>query len=242
MAFRPLKEKAIAMLYLAEAISLLGDTFTWVGIALLANEFGGTKSAEILSIALTLRVVAFIVFSSYAGVLADRYDRKKILIITHFARMAIVACFPFIKEIWQIYLLIFLLNIFNAFFTPAYKSVMPQLIKGKENYASGIALSNGTWQLLGVLGPGLAGIFTVWMGARDLFFIDAFSFVTAALLLIFIKVSPIKKEKSHINSNIFNDIVKGSHLLFGNQGIRFALLIEFVAAIAGAQILVNTIG
>src|SRR5215207_7578645 len=121
------KNKSFLLLYLAETISLLGDAFTWVGIALLAFQFGGERSAAILSTALTLRVTAFIVFGPYAGVLADRLDRKKILIITHFVRMAIVACLPFINAEWQIYVLIFFLNVFNAFFNPAYKSAVPQV-------------------------------------------------------------------------------------------------------------------
>lgn len=114
--FSPLRDKTFARLYLSQTISLLGDAFTWVGIALLAFQFGGKNSAAILSTALTLRVTAFIIFGPYAGVLADRIDRKKILYTTHFVRMAIVACLPFVTEAWQIYLLIFFLNIFNAFF------------------------------------------------------------------------------------------------------------------------------
>jgi NRE family putative nickel resistance protein-like MFS transporter len=62
-----------------------------VGLALLAYQFGSEKSAIILATALTLRVTAFIVFSPFAGVLADKIDCKKILYITLFFRMAIVA-------------------------------------------------------------------------------------------------------------------------------------------------------
>ena len=92
--FSPLKEKIFLKLYFSQTISLLGDAFTWVGIALLAFQFGGENSAAILSIALTLRVTAFILFGPYAGVLADRIDRKKIMYITHFIRMGIVGCLP----------------------------------------------------------------------------------------------------------------------------------------------------
>src|SRR5829696_7505168 len=140
--FSPLKEKIFRRLYLSQTISLLGDAFTWVGIALLAYQFGGDQSALILSTALTLRVTAFILFGPYAGVLADRIDRKKILYTTHFVRMAIVGCLPFVTAAWQIYVLIFFLNIFNAFFTPAYKAAIPQSIKKEEEYSPGIALSN----------------------------------------------------------------------------------------------------
>src|SRR5665213_3375370 len=145
--FSPLKEKIFLKLYLSQTISLLGDAFTWVGIALLAFQFGGTHSAAILATALTIRVIAFIIFGPYAGVLADRIDRKIILYTTHFVRMAIVACLPFVTTALQIYLLIFFLNIFNAFFTPAYQAAIPQSIESEKEYSSGIALSNATNQL-----------------------------------------------------------------------------------------------
>jgi MFS transporter, NRE family, putaive nickel resistance protein len=124
--FKPFANKVFLRLYFSQTISLLGDAFTWVGIALLAYQFGGTKSSAILATALTLRVTAFIIFGPFAGVIADRFDRKRIMYITHFVRMAIVGCLPFVTETWQIYTLMFFLNIFNAFFTPAYKAAIPQ--------------------------------------------------------------------------------------------------------------------
>jgi NRE family putative nickel resistance protein-like MFS transporter len=242
--FSALRGKIFLTLYLSQTISLLGDAFTWVGIALIAFQFGGDQSAAILSTALTLRVTAFIIFGPYAGVLADRIDRKKIMYITHFVRMAIVGCLPFVTEAWQIYTLIFFLNIFNAFFTPAYQAAIPQAIKNKAAYSSGIALSNATNQLLGVLGPGLAGAIAAWLGARQIFFVDAASFIIAAVFILTLpSLLVIKKERGNvIKTKVWTDVLKGTRLLFTNTAIRFALLIELVSAIAGAQILVNTVG
>ena len=244
--FSALKNKLFARLYFAQTISLLGDSFTWIGIALLSFEFGGSHSAKILSTALILRVAAFIIFGTYAGVIADRFDRKKIMIITHLGRMLIVGSFPFIHEVWQMYVLIFLLNIFNSFFTPAYKAAIPQLIFKKEEFANAIVLSNATWQLLGVLGPGLAGGMAALMGLREIFFFDAVSFIIAAILIFLIPGNLIVKNEETLETesikNIGKDILIGTKLLFQKRPIRFALFIELVAAIAGAQILVNTIG
>ena len=241
--FSPLRDKIFEKLYISQTISLLGDALTWVGIALLAFQFGGKHSAAILSTALTLRVTAFIIFGPYAGVLADRIDRKKILYTTHFVRMAIVACLPFVTAAWQIYLLIFLLNIFNAFFTPAYSAAIPQSIKNKENYSSGIALSNATNQLLGVLGPGLAGGIAAWLGAREIFFVDAATFIIAAVFILTLPSLLVEqKTAAGEQPKVWADILKGTRLLFSNKAVRFALLIELVSAIAGAEILVNTVG
>ncbi len=239
-----LRDKIFLRLYLSQTISLLGDAFTWVGIALLAFQFGRENSAAILSTALTLRVTAFIIFGPYAGVLADRIDRKKILYTTHFVRMAIVGCLPFVTAAWQIYVLIFFLNIFNAFFTPAYQAAIPQSITIKKNYSSGIALSNATNQLLAVLGPGVAGAIAVWLGERQIFFVDAASFIIAAVIILTLPslLAERKKAGNIVQAKAWTDIIKGTRLLFTEKAIRFALLIELVSAIAGAQILVNTVG
>ena len=244
-SFQALRSRVFATLYFAQTISLLGDAFTWVGLALLAYQFGREQSAVILSTALTLRVLAFILFSPFAGVLADRIDRKKILYVTHFIRMGIVACLPFVTAVWQIYGLVFLLNVFNAFFTPTYKAIIPQVVD-KQYYRQAIGLSTATFQLLGVLGPGLAGILAVWLGAREIFFADAVSFVLAGVLILLLPgtllASPASAKTTAKPLSAWADVVKGVKLLFGTPVIRFALAIEFVSAVAGAQILVNTIG
>lgn len=242
--FSPLGDKIFRRLYLSQTISLLGDAFTWVGIALLAYQFGGKDSAAILSIALTLRVAAFILFGPYAGVIADRIDRRKIMYTTHFFRMAIVGCLPFVTTAYQVYMLIFFLNIFNAFFTPAYKAAIPQAIKDEKIYSSGIALSNATEQLLGVLGPGLAGAAAVWLGAREIFFVDAASFIIAAVFILALPALKAERneDENAAKTNIWTDILKATKALFINKAVRFALLVELVSAIAGAQVLVNTVG
>ncbi|MFM9909215.1 MAG: MFS transporter [Chitinophagaceae bacterium] len=241
--FKALQNKVFAKLYLAQTISLLGDAFSWVGLALLAYQIDKERSPIILATALTLRVTAFIIFSPFAGVVADKVDRKKILYITHFIRMAIISCLPFINAEWQIYVLVFLLNVFNAFFTPTYRAVIPQIIEGKY-FREAIGLSTATFQLLGILGPALAGVVAVWLGAKQIFFLDAVSFIVAAILILSIPKQELQKgvsaeaQQSH---NTWGDVIKGIRLLFGNKVLRFALSIEFVSAIAGAMILVNTI-
>ncbi len=242
--FLALKNKVFAKLYMAQTISLIGDAFTWVGLALLAYQIDKERSAVILATALTMRVTAFIIFSPFAGVLADKVDRKKILYITHFIRMGIICCLPFIKAEWHIYVLVFFLNVFNAFFTPTYRAVVPQIIEGKY-YREAVGLSTATYQLLGILGPALAGVVAVWLGAREIFFIDAGSFILAAILILAIPRAELQKgvtAEAAQSQNTWGDVIKGIRLLFGNKILRFALSIEFVSAIAGAMILVNTIG
>jgi MFS transporter, NRE family, putaive nickel resistance protein len=97
---------------------------------------------------------------------------------------------------------------------------------------------------LGVLGPGLAGIVAVWLGARDIFLVDALSFVIAGILILMLPGTLMKKSMIEPNEkpvSTWSDVCKGARLLFSHPLLRFPLAIEFVSAIAGAQILVNTV-
>ncbi len=245
---RSLNNSTFARLYAAQTISLFGDALTWLGLALLAFELAGKDSAVVLSVALTLRVIAFVILSPIAGAIADRLDRKIILVTTHIARMLIVGIMPFVNAVWQIYIIVFALNVFNAFFTPTYQATIP-LVTGKSEYASAIALSAATYQLLGVLGPGIAGSVSAWIGARQVFFLDAITFLIAAVLIFTLptqlRVDPnenLEEPTKGVIGKIIADVKEGTTRLFADSLIRYALLLQFVASIAGAQILVNTVG
>ena len=244
MIFSSLRNPVFARLYTAQTTSLLGDALTWVGLALLAFELAGEKSAVVLSSALTLRVTAFVLLSPLAGAIADRFDRKRILITTHIARMLIVGLLPFVTAVWQVYALIFALNVFNAFFTPTYKATIPQ-VTGENEYPQAIALSSATYQLLAVLGPGFAGAIAAFIGARQVFFLDAFSFIVAAILIFTLpgqlRVNP-SQQSLRTTGRTWLDITEGTTRLFADAPIRYALAMQLVASIVGAQILVNTVG
>ncbi|MCL6755182.1 MFS transporter [Nostoc sp. CCCryo 231-06] len=242
--FHSLRNPVFARLYAAQTTNLLGDALTWVGLALLAFELAGDNSAVVLAFALTLRITAFVLLSPLAGALADRVDRKSILVATHYVRMALVSLLPFVTQVWQVYALIFALNVFNAFFTPTYQATIP-LVTGENDYAGAIALSSATYQLLGVLGPGIAGSVAAFIGARQVFFLDAVTFLVAAVLIFTLpgqlRVEP-NQQPSSTSGRTWRDIKDGTIRLLSDAPIRYALFMQLVASIAGAQILVNTVG
>jgi MFS transporter, NRE family, putaive nickel resistance protein len=238
-----LKNPIFARLYLAQTINLIGDALTWLGLALLAFELAGEQSGTVLAGALTLRVTAFVVMSPVAGAIADRVDRKHIMVVTHLARMLIVSLLPFVTQVWQIYAIVLALNVFYAFFTPTYTATIP-LVTGKDEYPQAIALSSATFQLLGVLGPGLAGSIAAFIGARQVFFLDALTFAIAAVF-IFTLPGQLRVDQSQSMRTIsgtLRDIQEGTTRLFADIPIRYALAMQLVASVTGAQILVNTVG
>jgi MFS transporter, NRE family, putaive nickel resistance protein len=137
------------------------------------------------------------------------------------------------------------LNVFNAFFTPAFKASIPQIVKTKEDFAPAITLSNATYQLLAIMGPGLAGVAAAWLGTRDIFFADAFTFLLSALFVLAVSrqmfmVIEVQKVEPVISK--WQEVFTGTKLLFSDVIIRFALFIELAVAIVGANVLVNTVG
>ncbi len=231
-------------LYLAQTISLLGDALTWLGLALLAFELAGKSAPIVLAGALTLRVTAFTLLSPLAGAIADRYDRRPILMATHLGRMLMVCLLPFVQSIWQIYALVLGLNIFNAFFAPTYQATIP-LVTGEADYPQAIALSGTTYQILGVFGPGIAGVLALVVGARELFFWDGLSFAIAAILIGTLPGNLRSAQTGSSPRSIGSmgaDIRAGTARLWQDPPIRYGLMMQLVASIAGAQILVNTVG
>lgn len=158
--------------------------------------------------------------------------------------MLVVALLPFITQVWQIYAIVLGLNVFYAFFTPTYTSTIP-LVTGREDCPQAIALSSATFQLLGVLGPGIAGSVAAFVGARQIFFLDALTFLIAAILIITLP-GQLRVDQSQqpvrTVSGTLQDIKEGTTHLFSHTPIRYALAMQLAASVTGAQILVNTVG
>src|SRR3989475_6517204 len=91
------KNRDFRLLFSAQVISLTGSGVTTVGLALFAYQLtGGPSAAAVVGNALMLRILAFLLFSQPAGVLADRWDRRKMLVAADVIRCALLALFPFI--------------------------------------------------------------------------------------------------------------------------------------------------
>ncbi len=239
-----LQNPIFARLYLAQTINLLGDALTWLGLALLAFELAGAQAGTVLAGALTLRVTAFVILSPIAGAIADRMDRKLLMVVTHLARMLIVCLLPFVTQIWQIYAIVLSLNVFYAFFAPTYTATIGLVTTAAER-SHAIALSSATYQLLGVLGPGFAGSIAAFVGTRQVFFLDGITFLIAAILILILpgQLMVTQNQPTARTANrTLADIRMGTVCLFADSPIRYALALQLIASIAGAEILVNTVG
>lgn len=230
------------LLFSAQIVSLLGSGVTTVGLALFAYQLtGGESATAVIGNALFLRILAFLIFSQPAGIIADRFSRKKILIAADVARFALLALFPFITEIWQIYLLIFLINAVTAFFTPTFESSIPEIV-GEEQYVKALSYSRVAVDIEAVVAPAVAGLLVALLGVRWVFWFDAFTYLVSAGLVLFAVVPFVARQSLPLSFKVFfSEIQTGTRILLREPSLRQALILSFVEAAAGAAAIVATV-
>lgn len=108
--------------------SLVGSGVTSVALAAFAYQLSGRNATPIVGTALALRILSFVTVSPTAGVLADRVDRKRMLIAADVVCVGLLSVFSFITTVWRIYVLIFAVNGVTAFFTPTFEASIPDVV------------------------------------------------------------------------------------------------------------------
>src|SRR3546814_10086859 len=103
---------------LAQIIRLVGTGLATVALGLLAYEIAGADAGAVLGTALAIKMVAYVGIAPIAGAYADRLPRKSLLVAMDVVRGAVALVLPFVDAVWQIYVLIFVLQSASAVFTP----------------------------------------------------------------------------------------------------------------------------
>ena len=235
------RNRNFRLLFTAQIISLLGSGVTTVALALFVYQLtGGASATGIIGNALMLRILAFLLFSQPAGVLADRLNRKKMLIAADLIRFLLLALFPFITAIWQVYVLIFSINAVTAFFTPTFEASIPEIV-GHEQYVSALSLSRVATDVEAVAAPALAGLLVTMVSVRWIFWVDALSYLISASLVVFAAVSFVTRKHAPLVPSFLEELTTGTRILFSEPSLRQALVLSMAEATAGAAAIVATI-
>ena len=236
------RNRNFRLLFVAQIVSLLGSGVTTVGLALFAYQLtGGASATAVIGNALTLRILAFLIFSQPAGVIADRVSRKGILITADVVRFGLLALFPFINSVWQIYLLIFLINAVTAFFTPTFEASIPEVV-GEERYVKALSLSRVAVDVEAVAAPAVAGLLVAALGVRWVFWFDGFTYLVSALLVALAVVPRVSRATVPLSWRVFlSEIQTGTRVLLREASLRQALILSFAEATAGAAAIVATV-
>jgi len=236
------RNRDFRLLFSAQVISLIGSGVTTVGLALFAHQLvGGGSAAAVIGTALMLRILAFLLFSQFAGVLADRVNRKHLLIAADIVRFGLLALFPLIDSVWQVYAMIFLINAATAFFTPTFDATMPE-VAGREHYVKALSLSRVAVDMEAMLAPMLAGLLVALLGLSWLFWFDAASYLVSAALVAASGLRHVPKPPQAFSPGAFvRELGYGARVLLHEASLRRALILSFVEATAGAAAIVATV-
>ena len=171
-----------------QVVSLLGDWFNLIASAILITELTGSGLA--LGVLFTIRMLAPFLIAPLAGICADRYNRKHLLIITDLARAVIVIGFLFVRDasdIWLLYALTVLLFGVSGFFSPARSAILPDITSPQE-LGTANTLGAATWSVMLAVGAAIGGFITGFFGSQTAFVIDGFTFAISAGLLLKIRL------------------------------------------------------
>ena len=188
---------AFRYLWAGQIVSLLGDWFNLIASASLIARLSDTDLA--VGSLFVVRMLAPFVVSPFAGVLADRYDRRHILIGTDLLRAVVVCGFLLVRDpahVWLLYVLTALQLGLSGFFFPAYRAILPDVVSSRGIGAAN-ALTSATWSVMLALGAALGGVVSGGWGVYPAFSIDAVTFVASAALLARIRyVRPVREEEA----------------------------------------------
>lgn len=239
MTDNPLSNPSFTKLFVAQIIALVGTGLSTVALSLLAYDMAGGRAGTVLGIALAFKMIAYVFFAPIIGGIVHRVSRKSFLITMDALRALIVLLMPFVSEIWHIYVLIFLLNLFSAGFKPVFQAVIPDILNNDEQYGKALAYSRVAYDLENILSPTLAGIGLLFFTYTGLFVFNSVAFVISALIIIITllpKPKPVER-----SGNFVDEITYGIVSYFKTPRLRSLLVLYIGIAVGSSMVIVNTV-
>jgi MFS family permease len=214
-------------------VSLVGTWIQQVAESWLVFQL--TNSALLLGVVGFLSSIPVLLLSLFGGVLADRMNKRNILIATQSAFMLLAFILALLTQLkiitpLQIMIIAVLHGIVMAFDAPSRQAVVVELV-GKEHLFNAIALNSVSFNASRIVGPALAGIFVAVIGMSGCFYVNGFSFLAVLIALWSIKVDG--KSRNENLGNAFEDIKEGLFFVKDNRLILALILMVGVVSLFG---------
>jgi len=179
---------AFRQLWLGQVVSQMGDWFNTIAIyTIILNLTGSGRDVGLLLVA---RFLPSFVFGPLSGVLADRFSRRTIMILSDLLRAVVVLGFLLVRradQLWIVYVLTVLQLALSTFFEPAKTAAIPSIVSDRELVAAN-AISSVTWSVMLTLGAAIGGIITGWFGTNVAFVLDSLTYLLSAALIASVRL------------------------------------------------------
>ncbi|MEL7104358.1 MAG: MFS transporter [Pseudomonadota bacterium] len=225
-------------LFAAQVVALLGTGLLTVALGLLAFDLAGPAAGAVLGTALAIKMVAYVGLAPVASALAERVPRKTVLVGADLVRAGVACALPFVDAIWQVYVLIFVLQAASATFTPAFQALIPDILTDEAEYTRALSLSRLAYELENLASPALAAALLLLISFNWLFAGTFLGFVVSALLVI---TTALPARENATTRSFTDRLTRGTRIYLATPRLRGLLACNIAGAAAGAFVIVNTV-
>ncbi|PLU11929.1 MFS transporter [Sinorhizobium medicae] len=225
-------------LFLAQVIALVGTGLATVALGLLAYDLAGANAGKVLGTALAIKMIAYVGVAPIAAAFAAQLPRRAMLVCLDLMRAAVALFLPFVSEVWQVYVLIFVLQSASAAFTPTFQATIPDVLPDEKEYTRALSLSRLAYDLESVASPMLAAALLTVVSFHSLFAGTVVGFLASAALVVSVVLpSPEASERR----GIYDRTTRGLRIYLATPRLRGLLALNLAVSAAGSMVIVNTV-
>ena len=184
------RNRDFRLLWLGQVVSQLGDWFNTIALYTLVLDLTGSGGS--IGFLLVARFLPTVVLGPLAGVVADRFSRRAVMIWSDLLRAGVVLGFLLVRRpehMWLVYALTVAQLALSTFFEPARTAAVPSIVSARELIPAN-AISSVTWSAMLTLGVAVGGEVTTWFGARAAFVLDSLTYLLSAALIASVRLPP----------------------------------------------------
>lgn len=228
----------LKFLWWGQIVSQLGDWFNAIALYSLLYELTG--SATSVAVLIVLQLLPASLITPFAGVVIDRFDRRKIMIAADIVRGVVILGLLFVRTpgtVWIAYVVIAIAVSATGFFEPAKSSMLPSIV-AREDLVTANALSTGTWSVMIAVGASIGGLVSAAFGRNTTFALNALSFFISAILVAKVRVPPRVEAPAAAGLAPF---IEGFRYLREHRDVRSFAFIKASWAVVGGALLILTV-
>jgi MFS family permease len=231
---RSLRSRNFRLFFAGQSVSLVGTWMQQVAMGWLVYRM--TDSAFLLGLIGFMGQIPSFLLAPLAGVAADRWDKRGLLIWTQALSMLQAALLAFvvmaeIVQVWQIAALSLLLGMINTFDIPGRQSFFVEIVDSREDLGNAIALNSTMFNSARLIGPSIAGLLVATLGEGICFIINALSYLAVLFALAAMRTGP--KQTRRESRHILHELKEGFSYAFGFAPIRSILLLMALVSLMG---------
>lgn len=226
--FASLRNRNFRIFFTAQIVSITG---TWMqSIAQMWLVLHLTGSGLALGITAALQFTPILLFGTWGGLLADRVDKRKLLMVTQSAAGLVALVLAGLTlgglvQLWMVYVLAFALGMVNVFDNPGRQSFVMEMV-GKNQVTNAVGLNSAVFTLARVIGPAIAGVLIVAVGTGWCFLYNGLSYFPVVFALLLMRPEELHRGRPALRAR--GQIRAGIHYAWKTPELRFPLLLMLV--------------